>query len=124
MIEDFEVSVERVAADVARLRVRVPEDLRFFEGHFEGNPMLPGVAQLVALVHRRAGEVFGPLGREARIARLKFESVIAPGDRLEVGLERAAGSAPGETQVKFRIARGTQTCTSGAVVYVSDAPTT
>ena len=49
--------------------------------------------------------MFGALGREKRIVRVKFEAVIHPGDELDVTLERSVGSAPGETQVRFDISR-------------------
>ncbi|UJR82615.1 hypothetical protein [Sandaracinus amylolyticus] len=117
MSEDFVVREVERTPERAVLRATVPVDLRFFEGHFEGNPMLPGVAQLVALAHRRAREVFGALGREKRIVRVKFEAVIHPGDELDVTLERSAGSAPGETQVRFDISRDGTRCASGAIVY-------
>lgn len=117
MSEDFVVERVEVTETRAHLRASVPQDLRFFEGHFEGNPMLPGIAQLVALAHRRAREVFGDLGTEKRIARVKFESVIRPGDELDVVLERGPGLAAGETQVRYEIARAGTRCASGVIVY-------
>lgn len=109
--------VERVEREGERVRVlaRVPEDLAFFEGHFEDRPMLPGIAQILVLVNRRAREFYGALGAERRIARLKFERTIKPGDVLDLHLERTESG--GGTQVRFRIERGGETCTSGALVY-------
>lgn len=115
--EDFVVERLEVTEARAHLRASVPHDLRFFEGHFEGNPMLPGIAQLVVLAHRRAREVFGDLGREKKIARVKFEAVIVPGDVLDVVLERGPGLAEGETQVRFEIRRDATRCASGVIVY-------
>lgn len=89
----------------------------FFEGHFEGNPMLPGVAQLVAIAHRRARETFGDLGREKRIVRVKFEAVIRPGEAIDLRLERSEGPGEGETQVRFEITREGTRCSSGTIVY-------
>lgn len=114
--EDFVVERIAVSADAAHLRASVPLDLRYFDGHFEGNPMLPGIAQLIALVHRRARESFGALGREKRIVRLKFEAVIKPGDVLDVHLERGPAK-DGGIQVRFEIRRGETRCASGAIVY-------
>jgi 3-hydroxymyristoyl/3-hydroxydecanoyl-(acyl carrier protein) dehydratase len=120
MTEDFVVEQLALEGDRAHLRASVPHDLRYFEGHFEGSPMLPGIAQLLALVHRRAREVFGAIGRESGIVRLKFEATIRPGDVLDVHLERQhleRPEAPRETQVRFRILRGETRCASGAIVY-------
>jgi 3-hydroxymyristoyl/3-hydroxydecanoyl-(acyl carrier protein) dehydratase len=117
MSEDFGVHEVARTAERVVMRVSVPPDLRFFEGHFEGEPMLPGIAQLLALAHRRAREVFGALGREKRIVRVKFEAVIRPGDALDLVLERSAGSGEGEAQVRFEITRDGARCASGAIVY-------
>lgn len=119
MSEDFIVEELERSAERARLRASVPHDLRFFEGHFEGDPMLPGIAQLLALAHRRARASFGGLGPEKRIVRVKFEAVIRPGDVLDVTLERGAGIGAGETQVRFDISRDGTRCASGAIVYGS-----
>lgn len=119
MSEDFVVEEIERTDDVARLRASVPRDLRFFEGHFEGNPMLPGIAQLLALAHRRARAAFGELGREKRIVRVKFEAVIRPGDVLDLTLERGPGIGAGETQVRFDISREGTRCASGAIVYAA-----
>jgi 3-hydroxymyristoyl/3-hydroxydecanoyl-(acyl carrier protein) dehydratase len=112
---DFVVERIEAGAGRARLRAEVPLDLVFFEGHFEGRPMLPGIAQLLALVHRRARELFPGLGDEKRLVRLKFEATIVPGDVLEVLLERA--DAAEESTVRFEIRRGEVRCASGGIVY-------
>ena len=113
--------IERVSAspDAAHLRAQVPADLLYFEGHFEGRPMLPGIAEVLLLVHRRAQEVFGPLGAEKRMVRLKFEAVIVPGDLLDVHLARS--EKDGEARIEFRILRGDERCASGAFVYALGA---
>ena len=109
--------VERVEVgpSTAHLRTAVPPDLRFFEGHFDGDPVLPGIAELLLLVHRRARELWGELGRERRITRLKFEQAIRPGDALDIHLDRSATDE--ETVVRFRIERGGQACATGAIAY-------
>lgn len=93
-----EPAIERV------LRVEVPRDLVYFEGHFEGNPMLPGLAQVLALVDVEARRVFPELAtRGARkLSRLKFQATIRPGDVLELGLTLEEGAEP---QVRFWIDR-------------------
>jgi len=104
------------------LTLAVPSDLVFFEGHFAGNPMLPGVAQILALVDARAREVFPDAleGRGARrMSRLKFQATILPGEEVALALSLTAGLEP---QVRFRIERirldGTrETATSGSLVY-------
>ena len=114
---DFVIERLEVSADRAHLRATVPADLLYFEGHFEGRPMLPGIAEVLLLVDRRAREVFAGLGPAKRLVRMKFEAVIHPHDVLDVHLEKSAGSTDAETRVELRIARGQIRCASGVIVY-------
>lgn len=124
---DFvERSIERRGEEVV-LTLAVPSDLVFFEGHFEGNPMLPGVAQLVALVDARARRVFAEAlaGMGARrVSRLKFQATVRPGEELELGLTLVPGDEP---QVRFRLDRVVgatrETASSGGLGYAR-APNT
>ncbi|MFN7698143.1 MAG: hypothetical protein ACK5U8_09625 [Deltaproteobacteria bacterium] len=104
------------------LRVEVPNDLVFFGGHFDGDPMLPGVAQLLALVDAEARRAFPAVAsRGARsVSRLKFQATIRPGDVLHLGLALEAGAEP---RVRFRIdrlgpePRASERATLGVLTY-------
>jgi len=117
--ERFEIESTSGEGDARVITMRVPHGSRFFEGHFEGMPMLPGVAQLVAIAHREAERVFGALGAPRRIARVKFQDVIVPGDRLSVSLARE--STADETRVRFEITRvladELRVASSGTIAY-------
>ena len=66
------------------------DDFAGFDGHFPGNPILPGVAQIMAAVLTAAP------GREARlrsIGRSKFLSMVRPGETMRV---RARASRTGD----------------------------
>lgn len=71
----------------------------FFEGHFPGNPIMPGVlivealAQVGAMAALRGPEHAGKLGLFAGIDKLRFRRQVVPGDqlRLEVELTRLRG---------------------------------
>lgn len=121
--EGFEVESTSGEGDERAVRMRVPVDSRFFEGHFEGRPMLPGVAQVVAIAQREAARVFGALGTPIRMSRVKFQDVILPGDALTLTLTRATSEAPSETLVRFRIERvlseGPRVASSGTITYAS-----
>ncbi|MDR1360218.1 MAG: hypothetical protein LBJ82_04475 [Deltaproteobacteria bacterium] len=76
-----------------------------FEGHFPGNPMVPGVAQIMAAVLTAAPE------REARlkqIGRSKFLGMVRPGDTMLV----RATTIPAEDglRVKAECATGNGPC--------------
>ena len=71
----------------------------FFEGHFPGNPIMPGVliiealAQVGAVAALTGEEHAGKLGLFAGIDKVRFRRQVVPGDqlRLEVELTRLRG---------------------------------
>jgi 3-hydroxymyristoyl/3-hydroxydecanoyl-(acyl carrier protein) dehydratase len=70
----------------AEVDLVVPHDLRYFEGHFPGAPVVPGVVQIKwAIGFARellgAGREFG--GMEA----IKFQQVMQPGARATLKLD-------------------------------------
>ena len=92
----------------------------FFQGHFPGLPVMPGVFQIEALAQRMAVYVakqpgFGDrIGLFAGIDEARFKRVVRPGDvlRLEVTMEklgsrfgrgRAVASVDGETACEATI---------------------
>jgi 3-hydroxyacyl-[acyl-carrier-protein] dehydratase len=71
----------------------------FFQGHFPGLPVMPGVLQVEALAQTMAiyvaqQEGFGDrIGLFAAIEECRFKRVVQPGDRLtlEVTMEKLGG---------------------------------
>ncbi len=65
----------------------------FFQGHFPGNPIMPGVLQAEALAQLGAGilmtlpEYKGKLVVYAGIDNCRFKSIVRPGDRLDMYVE-------------------------------------
>ena len=98
---------------IDEVELRVPEELAYFDGHFPGDPLLPGVYQLDALAVARVEQLWSELGRLARVRRLKFIHPLRPGDRLTVRLERRA--APG--QVALAISQGERRCTTATLQF-------
>jgi 3-hydroxyacyl-[acyl-carrier-protein] dehydratase len=74
---------------------RVRADEYYFEGHFPGNPVMPGVLQIEALAQAGAVAVLSMPEHKGKIAYFtsvdmaKFRGMVQPGDelRLEVTLE-------------------------------------
>ena len=85
--------VQASGAVAAAFDVQVPDEAWFFEGHFPGFPILPGVATLhtIVLPAIAASGLTSALGphplREVR--RLKFRHPIRPGHRLRLELTRS-----------------------------------
>ena len=76
---------EEVGAGGWRARLRVEPSSRLFEGHFDGEPILPGIAQL-ALV-RHGLRVLGGDGMAlAALPSVRFRRPVRPGDLLEVAV--------------------------------------
>ena len=71
----------------AKIELHMPQELVWFEGHFPGAPVLPGIAQ-VHLASQWAEYLWRwrPIG--ANLSRLKFRHVIRPGDNVRLTLAR------------------------------------
>jgi 3-hydroxymyristoyl/3-hydroxydecanoyl-(acyl carrier protein) dehydratase len=68
-----------------RLRLRLPRELLYFQGHFPAAPILPAVVQIDWAVYY-AREILGLEGDFAGMDRLKFSRVLMPLDEPELRL--------------------------------------
>jgi acyl-coenzyme A synthetase/AMP-(fatty) acid ligase/3-hydroxymyristoyl/3-hydroxydecanoyl-(acyl carrier protein) dehydratase len=71
------------------LRLAVPTDLLFFDGHFDVAPVVPGVV-LVDWAVAQVENAFGLKPPLAGIEVLKFQKLVLPGAALSLRLERLA----------------------------------
>jgi hypothetical protein len=67
----------------AVLSLRLSENLFYFQGHFPGTPVLPGVVQIDWAVHY-AKEFLDLRGDFLRIEVLKFQQILTAGDAAEL----------------------------------------
>ena len=71
----------------------VKEDEYYFEGHFPGNPIMPGVLQVETIAQTGAVAVLmlpenkGKLLLFAGIDKARFKRIVKPGDELMVEVE-------------------------------------
>lgn len=107
------------AGERAVYAVEIPADLLYFEGHFPGAPLLPGVAQLAVLVLAQVHRLWPYLGEPSRVSRLKFKRPIGPGDRLLLSLELSRAAVP---RVDFSLERAGDCCTTGAMTFATASP--
>ncbi|HEY0822652.1 MAG TPA: 3-hydroxyacyl-ACP dehydratase [Ramlibacter sp.] len=83
-------------------RVPVPGDHPAFEGHFPGNPLLPGVVLLSEALEVLLADAATrtALGAQPRVSAVKFLAPVRPGARLEV-----RWTPPGEGRMRFEVWR-------------------
>lgn len=104
-------------ADAARLRFAPPASHPVFDGHFPGQPILPGVAQLDwALTWAR--QAFDLPAEFLRIDALKFQQVVHPGAELDLALQWDAPR--GVLTLRYTSALGVHA--SGKVVFAPAVP--
>lgn len=99
------------SSDRALLAVEVPANSPYFDGHFPGSPILPGVVQLEwALLLGR--EHFALPPDFLRLETLKFQQIIAPGARLTLELTWAKESG----RLGFKLTSAVGAHASGRIV--------
>lgn len=94
--------------------VFVPEQSPFFQGHFPGRPVLPGVAQLTEFVLPAILQAWAELTQLERVPVLKYKRPIQPGARLALELRRPSGAA----SVHFELREDGELCTTGQLCFV------
>ena len=103
--------------EASSFRFRLSPEGRCFDGHFEGLPVLPGVAHLamVAIAQARRS------GRERDVVAvrdLRFQRTLAPGDEVDVILSDRPDRAGG-ISVRFEIRRAGAVASSGLVTFAT-----
>jgi 3-hydroxyacyl-[acyl-carrier-protein] dehydratase len=95
------LTIVEEAVDAAgwRARLRVETSSRAFAGHFEGQPILPGVAYLVIVRHalRAMG---GATTTLQALPSVRFRHAVRPGDVLEVSAARPDAEGQSRFEVK------------------------
>ena len=91
---------------------KVPSNLRWFQGHFDGNPVLPAMVQLYEVLQLMA-TTWPDLTGLRRVTRAKFRRPIRPLDSLRLRLERNRGAG----KASFAFVRGDEICSSGVFEF-------
>lgn len=80
------IEVIPVKDSVIRLNLKIPNDLLYFDGHFDQASLLAGVVQIDwAVMFGR--EYFPIFGEFAGLESMKFQQVIAPGANIFLDLQ-------------------------------------
>lgn len=115
--------VEEIAYPVISGFKNVSANEPHFKGHFPGNPIMPGVLQVEALVQLcrllcTAEEApFKASGLDLlNVKRMKFRRTVVPGDRLDLRAE--AGEVSDSTvEIAVKAEVGGETACEGSLVF-------
>jgi len=118
---DIDLDVRKHDTDGALwAEVRVPAGTSWFDGHFPGRPVLPGIAQLNMVLQLVRHALDGPV-RVAEVSRVRFKQMIVPDDRLTVVAESRPG---GGGRYAFRITRHDEVVCTGTMTVAAVEPQT
>ncbi len=87
-----DVLEQTVSDREAHLQLQVPHDLVYTDGHFEGEPIVPGVV-LLDWALEIARDVYPSLKKLSEIRSIKFKRSLQPGDQCELELHRNSSSS-------------------------------
>jgi 3-hydroxymyristoyl/3-hydroxydecanoyl-(acyl carrier protein) dehydratase len=110
-LENFSVDSDRAITAQARIAA----DCVWFEGHFPGMPILPGVAQLT-LVKDLLNRALERSVTVRGVSRVRFKQMIRPDDTIAVNL------TPTDTDAAtygFRLFNGAELVCSGAMTIAA-----
>ena len=82
----------------------------WFSGHFPGDPIFPGIAQL-EMVADLIGSARQDELRITSLSRVKFRKIVRPGEQLDI--QATAGNK--ENQYNFKITSGNEDVCSGII---------
>ncbi len=88
-----------------KITLEVPERCAFVDGHFDGQPVLPGIV-LVQWAMQQARRLFALRSDFAGLERLRFPQPLLPGDRFEMTLDHRHGDANESLRIDCDSQRG------------------
>jgi 3-hydroxymyristoyl/3-hydroxydecanoyl-(acyl carrier protein) dehydratase len=118
----YTLSLQTTDGDRIAATARVPADSAWYDGHFPGNPILPGIA-LVALVEEAILRVERERGRAVEmtgIRRVRFRLPVKPDDAIR--LEAARESRRGTPSYAFNVFLEEELACSGILTIGASSP--
>ncbi len=95
--------------------IQIPRDSTWFSGHFPGDPILPGIAQL-GMVFDAIHQLCNRNMKISSINRVRFKQIIRPDDHLEIIVVPRENYAE---SYSFRIMVGEKLACSGVMTLES-----
>ena len=111
-------NLKQSASGEVSASVEMTQDSPWFSGHFPGEPILPGVAQL--------GMVFDAIRQSSNqslkisgVSRVRFKQIVRPNDRLQIMAKPVEGNSGAYS---FRMMVGKELVCSGIVTVSAILP--
>jgi len=92
LMVDRIVEMDKEAGPVVGIK-NLTMNEEFFQGHFPGNPVMPGVLQMEAMAQVAGVMLNSREGNEGKVAyfmsmnKVKFRKMVVPGDQLRIEIE-------------------------------------
>lgn len=90
----------------AEYEIVFSKSCNFFDGHFKGFPILPGVVQLY-FAHKFACESFDRIVLTTPVKKIKFSHLIRPDEKLKLSLKLNGG------KINYSYTKNNTVCSSG-----------
>ncbi len=103
-----EILSESVSSDNVELTLFLPADLFQFKGHFPGQPILPGIAQ-VDWAARYSEKYIGHFGSYSKLGQLKFSKLIEAEQTVTLKLRHVKN----KRRIHFSYEVDKEVCSSG-----------
>lgn len=103
---------EEISSNQIKCQLYINADLLYFQGHFDGFPIIPGVAQIDWAV-TFAKSYFDIQGKFYQMANIKFKKVIRPGTILQLKLDRD----PVKNTITFTFDNDAESFSSGVIKF-------
>ena len=110
MTEPFTENEERTASTYAA-DLTFDRDAAYFQGHFPGCAVLPGVIQL-GTAHRLAEAFIGSARTLRAVKKAKFSHVVRPGETMHFTLTKKT-----DDEFAYEYRRGNEPCASGVLCF-------
>jgi 3-hydroxymyristoyl/3-hydroxydecanoyl-(acyl carrier protein) dehydratase len=110
MTEPFTENEERTASTYAA-DLTFDRDAAYFQGHFPGCAVLPGVIQL-GTAHRLAEAFIGHARTLRTVKKAKFSHVVRPGETVHFTLTKKT-----DDEFAYEYRRGNEPCASGVLCF-------
>ena len=107
-----ELLSQQVAGNKCTLQLFIPSYLYYFNGHFPGRPVLPGVVQMHWAINY-AKDLLGIDGLFSSLEVIKFQKIIGANEKVDLELEYDEA----KSKLKFSYIKNGQPASSGRVSF-------